>query len=137
MTANRVLAQMQGISEDACEDIDELHEEIDKLIYVAITHEDDESWVHSVLTEYDNQLQKLWGWPQDESKHTLYKKYLFKKQWYGRTFKCNETGETFIIPFDVYETAFYQIGDGFVDVGRWDFYCRFSGVTEVLDEVHQ
>jgi len=135
MTANRTLAKMQGISEDTCKEIDELHVIIDDAIKDLIDTNHNLEQAKLYLTEYDNELQSLWGWPQDESKHTLYKKYLFKKQWYGRTFKCNETGETFTIPFDVYEADCYFFGEGaMIDVGRHNAYCRFSGVTEVLDE---
>ena len=33
--------------------------------------------------------------------------------------------------FTVYETAFYQVGEGFVDVGRLNAYSRFSNVVEI------
>lgn len=51
----------------------------------------------------------------------------FKRQWAGRTFKCLETGATFTIPEDVYETAFYAVGKGYIDVGRLGAYSRYGG----------
>ena len=56
----------------------------------------------------------------------------FRKLWVGRKFKCLETGEEFIIPDDVRECDFFKVGNGYVDVGRLNFYCRFGGqITEV------
>ena len=58
----------------------------------------------------------------------------FRKVWVGRTFKCTDTGETFTIPDDVYECDFFKIGNGYLDVGRYDYYCRWIGdIVEVSD----
>ena len=58
----------------------------------------------------------------------------FRKIWAGRVFRCLETGEEFTIPEDVRETDFFTVGNGFVDVGRLGFYCRFGGkIVEVKD----
>jgi dCMP deaminase len=50
----------------------------------------------------------------------------FKKQWAGRVFMCPKTGEQFIIPTDVRECDFFNIGECFLDVGRLDAYNRRS-----------
>lgn len=55
--------------------------------------------------------------------------------WAGRTFKCNITGITFTIPKDVQECDFFVIGEGYVDVGRVNSYCRFGGdVVEISQQ---
>ena len=61
----------------------------------------------------------------------------FQKIWAGRKYRCNTTGVEFTIPDNVRETDFFKVGDGYIDVGRLGFYCRFSNVTEVKDEIHQ
>lgn len=58
----------------------------------------------------------------------------FQNIWAGRVFQCTLTGEKFTIPDDVYQTAFYQIGRGFVDVGRLNCYSRFSNVVEIVND---
>jgi len=70
----------------------------------------------------------------DKSYHRYLNEYKFKKQWVGRKFKCVSTGEMFTIPFEVRERDFFKVGDGFVDVGRLDAYCRMAGVVEVSDD---
>lgn len=133
MTANRKLAELRGIDEATCLEIDKIHEGTDKYIKDAIDYSYPEACVKVSLQETDFLLQELWAFPEDKAMHTLYKKYLFKKQWYGKKYKCNGTGEEFTIPFDVYETACYYFGAAMVDVGRLDAYCRFSNCVEVKD----
>lgn len=130
MTANRILAELRGINEATCLEIDQMHEQIDACMHAALDDGDVDEWSEWVLNEYDYKLQALWGFQQDERFHTLYKKYLFKKQWYNRTFQCNETGETFTIPFEVQETDCYYWGKAMLDVGRLNAYSRFSNCTE-------
>jgi len=134
MTANRYLAAQRGIDEATCLVIDQMHEDIDAFIRDAIDNNADEQHVRQYLTTHDFCLQHFWKFPQDEKFHTLYKKYLFKKHWYGKKYKCTKTGETFTIPFEVSECGLYHVGEGYVDVGRLGFYCRFSNVVEVRDE---
>lgn len=131
MTASRTLAQLRGVDEATFLEIDKIHESTDNYIKEAIDNNYWEDVVKVALQDTDFLLQELWGFEEDKSKHTLFKKYLFKKQWYGKKYKCVKTGEEFTIPFDVKECDFYQVGEGFVDVGRLDSYSRFSGVTEV------
>ena len=132
MTACRRLAQRQGVDEATCLLIDRLHEEVEACMHAAIL--DGDVWAAEVLSNYDYKLQELWNFPRDSKYHTLVKKYLFKKQWYGKIFKCTKTGEKFTIPYEVYETACYFFGDAMVDVGRYNCYSRFSNCVEVTSE---
>jgi hypothetical protein len=81
-------------------------------------------------------LQQLWGFPQDCGFHRYADDYEFKCHWVGKKYRCVRSGEVFVIPDSVHETACYFFGEGaMVDVGRHNAYCRFSGVEEVKDEV--
>lgn len=61
---------------------------------------------------------------------------MFRMYWGGRQFKCNDTGEVFTIPEDCYEGDFYKVGNGCVDLGRFNveknepFYYRIGGNVE-------
>jgi hypothetical protein len=57
----------------------------------------------------------------------------FREQWAGRKFRCKDTKSTFQIPEDVAEGAFYPVGNGYVDVGRLNAYCRFGGNIEEVE----
>lgn len=135
MTACRRLAKQQCVDEATCLEIDQLHEDIDAFICGAIDNKADEAWVLEVLTDYDYDLQSLWNFKRDAAYHTLFKKYLFKKQWYNRTFQCNTTGEIFTIPFEVQEIDFCSFGNAYVDVGRLNAYSRFSNCKEITNDV--
>lgn len=134
MTASRALAAARGLSEDVCLNIDRLHEIIDEFTKLALRGLFTERFVFDTLKEYDYTLQELWEFPPDEEFHTLYENYKFKKDWVGRTFRCTVTGAEFTIPFTVYERAFYPIGKGFIDVGRYNMYHRSSGIVEITKE---
>ena len=55
------------------------------------------------------------------------KNFKFKpEEWMGRTFKCNDTGETMTIPDDVKPKQFFKFGDCFIDVGD-GMYSRAGG----------
>lgn len=58
----------------------------------------------------------------------------FKAKWARRRFRCKITGEEFVIPDDVYETAFYSFGECYIDVGRLNAYCRYLGSVEEIKE---
>lgn len=134
MTACRKLAASRGVDERTCKEIDTLHLIIEDYILLAIKNSLLDDTVHTCLKELDFMLQQLWDFPEDEKFHTLYKKYLFKKHWVGRKYRCNKTGEEFTIPFDIYERDFFHVGEGFIDLGRLNCYSRFGGVTEVKEE---
>lgn len=131
MTASRALAAQRGISEEDCLEIDELHEEIDGYIYLAITEDWEESLVQRVLENYEYRLQCAWKFTPDKKYHTYFKKYQFKKEWCNRSFKCNSTGQIFTVLMDVKECSFYQWGDAYLDTGRLNSYSRFSNCTEI------
>lgn len=58
----------------------------------------------------------------------------FKAKWASRRFRCKTTGEEFVIPDDVQECDFYSFGECYIDVGRLNAYCRFSGHIEEIKE---
>lgn len=59
----------------------------------------------------------------------------FKQQWLNRRFKCNTTGEVLELKANmIKECAFIQWGESYIDLGRLDFYCRFSNCTEIVEE---
>lgn len=57
---------------------------------------------------------------------SMSKEEQFKKQWSGRVFMCPKTGEQFVIPTDVRECDYFNIGECFLDVGRLNAYNRCS-----------
>ena len=57
---------------------------------------------------------------------SMSKEEQFKKQWSGRVFMCPKTGEQFVIPTDVRECDYFNIGECFLDVGRLNAYNRSS-----------
>lgn len=131
MTANRALAAQRDISEETCKLIDELHEEVDKLIPLLIESESDEESARDILNLMDGTVQKLWGFEEDPRYFTYFKKYQFNKEWAGRSFKCNTTGQIFTVPTSVAECQFFQWGEAFLDTGRLNAYSRFSNCTEI------
>ena len=131
MTASRALAAQRGISEEVCKKIDQLHEDIDDYITRAIKEDISECLVEVYLKDMEFLLQELWGFPEDDRYHTYFKKYRFRKQWAGKKYRCNTTGQEFAVPFNVSECAFFQWGEAFVDVGRLNAYARFSNCTEI------
>jgi hypothetical protein len=130
MAANRFLASERGLDEDTIDEIERIHDLIDKYT---------RNWVQEPFTQARKDeihsleyiLQKLWGFPQDCDYHRYADGYEFKCQWVGRTYRCTSTGKTFTIPYEVQERDFFKVGEGFVDVGRLNCYSRFSGVEEV------
>lgn len=134
MTASRQLGEIRGIPESSLNVIDGIHNILNKFIKEAIEKDYPEVYVKHVISEHEFTLQRLWKFPLDETKHTWINRYLFKKQWVGRTFGCLETGEVFTVPYDVEETDFFSIGKGFLDVGRLNSYHRWSGIQEILKE---
>lgn len=131
MTANRLLAKQRGLTEEAIQQIDYLHDKIAELTA---------AWIKDTfrpsrkdeIHEMEFLLQQAWGFPQDRGYHTYANEYKFKCEWIGRTFRCNETGEEFTIPDTVKERDYFVVGNGAVDVGRLDSYSRVIGsVVEV------
>ena len=134
MTANRELAKRRDLSDEDISQIDEIHEQLESLITKRSPLGVFNQAVYDKIEDLEFRAQELWGFPQDKNFHTWKHVYEFKCQWVGRKFRCTKTGEEFTIPEDVYETAFYKIGEGYVDTGRLNFYSRFSGVQEIKEE---
>lgn len=133
MTANRYLAVSRGLDDTTIERIDYLHEYLDKLMKAWVKEpfqQGRKDEIHSV--EY--QLQGLWGFEHNMDYHTYAPLYEFRCQWVGCTFQCQDTGETFTIPADVREKDFFSVGNGYVDVGVLNRYCRFGGSIKEVDK---
>lgn len=130
MTANPELLIQRGISEESTQEINRIHNQLnailEKRVRMGFIQE-----LYDYIESQELKLQELWGFPQDKNYHTWKNRYKFKCQWTGRVFKCIQTEIEFEIPNSVNERDFYVIGRGFVDVGRLDSYCRFSGVEEL------
>jgi len=138
MTANPFLVEQRGITGEEVEQINATHEQIYSLIERRSGLGVWNSSVHEAIKQLEFQLQRLWGFSEDESKHRYVREYEFKCAWVKRKFKCNTSGEVFTIPEDVYETACYFWGDGaMVDTGRLSFYSRFSNCTEITGESYE
>lgn len=134
MAANRILAKHQGLPESDVSLIDCIHDVLKNFILHAVLNKYPEDYVLHTLKEHEFTLQDLWKFERDESKHYYHKIYLFKKQWYGRVFRCKDTGTTFTIPISVIERDFFSIGEGYIDVGVWEGYYRVGGNIEELRE---
>ena len=133
MAHNKELAKQQGISQEACIAIDEMHKMREQIMarpsmFFESTEEAVEA-LHGIAFA----LQWLWGFPLDKKMHKDVEAFEFNQTWQGRKFKCSTTGEVFTIPEDVEECDFFQFGEAFVDVGRRGFYCRMSNCISVKD----
>lgn len=88
------------------------------------------------LHELEFRAQQCWGFPKDCGYHRYANEYEFKCGWVGRVFQCNETGEKVTIPFGVKECNYFKVGNGAVDVGRLNAYCRIIGnVIEIKEDI--
>ena len=133
MAHNKELAKRQGLSEEACIAIDELHKMREQIMArPSMFFESIEETVEA-LHGIAFALQWLWGFPLNKKMHKDVEDFEFKQAWVGRKFKCKSTGEIFTIPEDVKECDFFQIGKGFLDTGRLAVYCRLMGVEEVTE----
>ena len=133
MAANRMLAQMRGISAESVKAIDLIHEELEKMIENHVSLGTEESLVLEEIERLEYRLQDLWKFPRDPEKHTWKTRYLFKNNWANTTWRCEETGDVVTIPFEVEETDFFLIGNGYIDVGRWGSYSRRAGnLTKIV-----
>lgn len=133
MTANPTLVKMRGIDEESVEQINLLHEKLDKLMSRASLGVFSQV-VYDEIEQIEEQLQILWEFGVDKSMHTWKHLYKFRSQWIGRIFQCKTTGEVFTIPEDVKERDCYYFGQAMVDVGRLDAYARFSNVIEIANQ---
>lgn len=135
MTANRTLGKQRGISEAALFRIDKKHIELEECMLAGLSSRLKESEVLQTIERIEFELQALWGFAPVRAMHTHAKKYLFRKQWAGREFKCEETGATLTIPNDVAECQMFTVGSGAVDLGRLNCYSRSIGnISEITLE---
>lgn len=136
MTANRELAKQRGLSEDDIDCIDVLHEMVDYVMKMGVDGNYTDEFVKDYLEKIEYELQSCWKFEPNEAYHTYYKKYLVKKHWANRKFKCTETGEVLTIPWEVKETDCFYFGKCMIDVGRAGFYSRASGdFLEIEEEI--
>ena len=125
---NKTLADMQGLTQQERNEIDDIHEQLEKLISCTPFSQE----VYDKIERIEYTLQSLWGFPKDPDKHTWKKVYEFRCQWIDRVFECKKTGERFTIPKDVKERDCFFFGGGaMIDVGRLECYSRFAGCFEV------
>ena len=137
MTANRTLARMRGIPDEDVQEIDKIHEQLDKLMSRAGIGVFNTS-VYNAIEQLEEKLQVLWRFGIDPSMHTWKRAYEFKCQWCSRRFQCVETGEEFTIPFEVKERDYFSFGKAAIDVGRLNGYHRMIGnVQEITTQVVQ
>ncbi len=135
MTANRELAELRGVSEYNIQEIDRIHTLIDKFMNVWVYEPFSESRKDEIH-DMEYLLQRCWGFPEDCGYHRYANEYEFKCGWVGRTFQCEETGEKVTIPFGVKECNYFKVGNGAVDVGRLNAYCRIIGnVSEIKEDI--
>lgn len=127
---NKTLAEKQGLDDETITEIEQIHSLLQSLLEKANLGVFNTS-VYNAIEKLEFQAQELWGFKQDPGYHTWKRLYEFRCQWVGRKFQCGKTGEIFTIPEDVMERDFFRVGDGWVDVGRLNFYSRFSGVREI------
>ena len=132
MAHNKELAKQQGISQEACIAIDEMHKMREQIkarpsMFFESTEEAVEA-LHGIAFA----LQWLWGFPLNKKMHKDVEAFEFSQAWKGRKFKCSTTGEVFTIPDSVKQCDYFSFGKAFVDVGRLGAYHRLSGCEEVL-----
>ena len=130
---NKELADCQNLGEEERNVIDILHRMREQIVARPSMFVEEEN-LAEVLHGIEFCLQWLWQFPLDKRYHKGVEEYLFKRPWVGRTFRCKVTEEEFTIPDAVKECDFFRIGDGYVDVGRLNFYSRSAGVEEVVKE---
>lgn len=131
MTANRELAEQRGLSEYQTQAIDRLHEHLDKTMDYFI----EQGWAQAredEIHDIEYLLQGAWGFPKDCGYHSYAHQYAFVCQWYGRTFKCVETGNQITLGKDIQERQYIPFGNCAIDLGVLNGYSRFIGNIEEI-----
>lgn len=133
MAHNKELVKKQGLSEEDCIAIDELHKMREQIMArPSMFFESIEETVEA-LHGIAFALQWLWGFPLNKKMHKDVFDFEFKQLWAGKKYKCTKTGEVFTIPDDVKECDFFSFGEAFVDVRRRGSFCRMSNCISVED----
>lgn len=135
---NMELAKQRGISQENIEAINALHVLLEKLIS-SYTLEVPYSEAHELVTSVEFTLQKLWGFPQDELRHTWHKRLnqrYMELTWIGRTFKDMDSGtqRTIRERHDVRERGLFEVGRGAIDFGVAGGYHRVLGNLKEVTE---
>ena len=133
MAHNKELAKKQGLSEEACIAIDELHKMREQIVSRPDMFFNNTEDAVEALHGISFALQWLWKFPLDKKMHKDVFDFEFNRMWAGLKYKCTKTGEVFIIPENVKECDFFSFGEAFVDVGRRGSYCRMSNCISVKD----
>lgn len=138
MTANRTLAKQRGLSEQAIQYIDQLHDLLEKLIAsytLDVEYQEALELVESV--EFD--LQRLWKFSEDRRYHTwrlrLAQRWM-ELTWAGRIFKCPYSGtQRTIQKSHIKERGLFEVGmSGLIDLGVAGGYHRIVGnIIEVTN----
>ena len=137
MTANRTLAKQRGLSEQAIQYIDQLHDLLEKLI-ASYTLDVDYQEALELVESVEFDLQRLWKFSEDRRYHTWRRKLAQRWMdltWAHRAFRCNETGITRKLNLgDISERCLLRVGDGFIDLGVAGGYHRIVGnITEITN----
>lgn len=126
MTANRQLAEARGISTEDIETIDKLHIKLEKLLDTSSLGVFNPS-IFDEIELLENEAQRLWKFPEDKRFHTWAPRYAFLCNWFGRTFRCLDTGETITLGKDIYPKQFISFGKCAIDLGVLNGYSRKIG----------
>ena len=133
MAINRHLARAKGLSEETIKKI-ETAQNIADSFFNLIKYLDYNPRNEKQLSKLEGDLQRLWGWEEDESKQKRLKEYRFIQRWKGRTFRCKKTGVLRTLKVeDCYEKNFIAVGAGFIDLGVANGYYRYCNVEEITE----
>lgn len=131
MTASRELAEQRGLDEHQIQEIDHLHEHLDKTMDYFV----EQGWTQAredEIHDIEYRLQEAWNFPKDCGYHRYAHQYAFVCQWYGRTFKCVGTGNQITLGKDIQERQYISFGNCAVDLGVLNGYSRFIGNMEEI-----
>jgi hypothetical protein len=126
MSANLELAKERGLSDEDIFEINKLHEHLEALIGYSIAA-DWSKEVEDAIHEFEFQLQRLWKFTEDKRFHTWAPRYAFLCQWFGRSFRCLDTGETITLGKDIHPKQFISFGNCAIDLGVLNCYSRKIG----------
>lgn len=130
MSANMQLAEQRGISQGNIDEINKLHELLERLIAL-YTLEVDYEEARDLVRSANKTLSDLWGFTYDERFDQWTPRFEQRHMqlvWVGRTFRCKETGAVRTIEAkDVGVCRLWGCGKGLIDFGRPMVYSRSIG----------